>query len=137
MIIYEFQNQQLAFALLDYHIRCTKIRTSIINIFIFPTYSQYFCLFNYKKSQDLRYFLAIFQHLIFIPKTPKKPLFQAFFTLSIMCFSQQNHALNMPRPTEHVYRNCFHCFVSIFLHIFQIPCQGFRIAGYIYHLLGF
>lgn len=115
MIIYEFQNQQLAFALLDYHIRCTKIRTSIINIFIFPTYSQYFCLFNYKKSQDLRYFLAIFQHLIFIPKTPKKPLFQAFFTLSIMCFSQQNHALNMPCSREHIHYLSAHQSVPVFI----------------------
>lgn len=133
MIIYEFQNQQLAFALLDYHIRCTKIRTSIINIFIFPTYSQYFCLFNYKKSQDLRYFLAIFQHLIFIPKTPKKPLFQAFFTLSIMCFSQQNHALNMPRIRKHIHTAPLLNLIPTLLQHNQISCKACRLAGNIHH----
>lgn len=66
-------------------------------IFICPTYSQYFCLSNYKNIKVLCSFPSIFRSLIFNSKNLKRILFQAFFTILLMYLSQQNHALHMPR----------------------------------------
>lgn len=66
-------------------------------IFVCPTYSQYSYLPNYKKRIDLPGFLFLFLHSIFNYENTEKVLFQAFFTLLLVYFSQQNHALNMAR----------------------------------------
>lgn len=41
--------------------------------------------------------------------------FQAIFTLLLLYFSQQNHALHMPRPPEHIHGLTFHNAVAFLL----------------------
>ena len=59
-----------------------------INTSIYPTIK--ISVFAAPKTQKIR-------GPRFMSKSSETPLFQSFFTLLLMCFSQQNHALNMAR----------------------------------------
>ena len=99
MISYDFvrlKNLATYFTILqDYHIRCTKKWTAKINFLsiqpqintsIYSTMK--FCLFAAPKTQKIR-------GPGFTSKSSEKPYISSIFTLSIMYFSQQNHALHM------------------------------------------
>lgn len=65
----------------------------------------------------------------FTSKSSEKPYISSIFTLSIMYFSQQNHALHMHRHREHIDRCQAFCFISVCGQILQISCQCRGIAA--------
>lgn len=67
-------------------------------------------------------------------KSPESPVFKPFFRrLFVFYICHQYHALHMHRMREHVDRLGFHRPIPLRSQIFQIPCQGCGVAGYVYH----
>ena len=87
------------------------------------------CLFAAPKTQKIR-------GPGFTSKSSEKPYISSIFTLSIMYFSQQNHALHMYRPWEHINRNGFFCLIPKLAEKLAVSCKRRRVAGDIHNTFG-
>lgn len=97
-----------------------------INTSVYPTIK--ISLFAAPKTQKIR-------GPGFTSKSSEKPYISSIFTLSIMYFSQQNHALNMYGIRKHVHRLYFLQLIPCIHQHSHISCQSCRIAADIHNAL--
>ena len=97
-----------------------------INTFIYPTIKT--SLFAIPKTKKFRGSRST-------SKSSEKPYISSIFTLSIMYFSQQNHALNMHRLRKLIHSPHSPDLISAVTQHRQVPGQCSRITAHINHTL--